>query len=50
MNTEVARTLARLGVNRRLPDGHHHVSRLEVLRQAATTIAADDGPAEHGDD
>ncbi len=38
---EVATTLAKLGVDKRLPDGHHHVSRLDALRQAADTIAAD---------
>jgi hypothetical protein len=45
---EVAVTLAQLGVDKRLPDGHHHVSRLEALRQAADTIAS--GRASHGDD
>ncbi len=50
MNTEVARTLARLGVNKRLPDSHHCVSRLEALHHAAAKIAANGDPAEHGDD
>ncbi len=47
---EAARTLAQLGVNKRLPDGHHHVGRLEALRHAAATIAANDDPAPCGDD
>ena len=46
---EVARTLAKLGVNKRLPDGHLHVGRLEALRHAAITIAANGDPAPHGD-
>ena len=46
----VAATLAKLGVDRHLPDGHHHVSRLDALRQTAATIAANGAPAGHGDD
>ncbi len=40
MTRKATRTLAQFGVNKRLPDGHHHVSRLETLRHAAATIAA----------
>ncbi len=49
MNAEIA-TLAKLGVNKRLPDGHHHVSRLDALRHAAATIATNGDPAGQGDD
>ncbi len=42
---EVAATLAKLGVNKRLPDGHHHLGRLEALRHAAATIAGSGDPA-----
>ncbi len=42
------RTLARLGVNKRLADGRHHLSRLEALRHAAATIAAGGDPAPAG--
>jgi len=35
---EVARILKRLGVLKLLPDDHHHVSRLEALRQAVAEI------------
>jgi len=37
---EVADTLKRLGVLGLLPDAHHHVSRLEALKQAAAKIGA----------
>lgn len=35
---DVAKTLKRLGVLKLLPDDHHHVSRLEALKQAAAKI------------
>ncbi len=47
---EIARTLAQLGVDKQLPDGHQHVSRLEALRHAAADIAANSDPAEPGND
>jgi SulP family sulfate permease len=39
---EVAATLAKLGVDKRLPDGHHHVSRLDALRQAVAAVSTAD--------
>ena len=47
---EIARTLAQLGVDKQLPDGHQHVSRLEALRHAAADITANSDPAEPGND
>ena len=41
--------LASLLFDKRLLEGHHHVGRLDVLRQAAAIIAANGDPAEHGD-
>ena len=35
---EVAETLNRLGVLKLLPEDHHHVSRLDALKQAAAKI------------
>jgi SulP family sulfate permease len=35
---EVAKTLKRLGVFQLLPDDHHHVSRLDALKQAAAKL------------
>ncbi len=35
---DVAKTLKRLGVLKLLPEDHHHVSRLDALRQAAAKI------------
>jgi SulP family sulfate permease len=37
---EVAKTLKRLGVFQLLPDDHHHVSRLDALKQAAMKLGA----------
>ncbi|MDA0651991.1 MAG: SulP family inorganic anion transporter [Proteobacteria bacterium] len=38
LRPDVANTLKRLRVLTLLPDGHHHVSRLDALRQAAASI------------
>ena len=37
---DVAQTLKRLGVLQLLPDDHHHVSRLDALKQAAEALVA----------
>jgi len=37
---DVAKTLKRLGVLQLLPDDHHHVSRLDALKQAAVKLGA----------
>jgi len=40
---EVAKTLNKLGVLKLLPEDHHHVSRLNALRQAAALVATKAG-------
>jgi len=37
---DAAKTLQRLGVLKLLPDTHHHVSRLDALKQAAAMVRA----------
>ena len=39
LRDEVEKTLQRLGVFKRLPDGRRHLSRLDALRQAADLVA-----------
>ncbi len=35
---DVAKVLKRLGVLKLLPEAHHHVSRLDALKQAAAMV------------
>jgi sulfate permease, SulP family len=41
---EVETTLRRLGVNKLLPEGHHHIDRIDALRQATALIGGGTAP------
>ncbi len=41
---EVEETLKRLGVTELLPEGHHHIKRIDALRQAAALIVGETAP------